>query len=227
MKVWKCKCPGYKEVYSMELPLGSKSSINCGNCGSPSVITELNTQAINPEPEIIVNSKGGKQHKVEGRFDLIPSKPLERVAIVLEQGAEKYGENNWHRIDSVDHINHAIAHLFKYLSGDRSEDHLTNTICRALFASYMVNEVEPTDKIFIKGAKLDESDPGLPASEFKESQGLIQKTSLGNCLCGHHMGFHNRSLSGPSTKHTSCTICGCGEYKDGENITQAGIEKRP
>lgn len=184
------------------------------------------------EPEVIVNSKGGKQHKVEGRFDLIPSKALERVAIVLEQGAEKYGENNWQRIDSVDHINHAIAHLFKYLSGDRSEDHLTNTICRALFASHMVNEVEPTDKIFIKGAKLDESDPGLPASEFKESQGLIQKTSLGNCLCGHQMGFHNRTGQGLEHnpyRHTTCTICGCSNYTEvnlGKNTPQAGIEKR-
>lgn len=85
------------------------------------------------EEEIIINEKGGKQHKVEGRFDLLPPFALDRIAKILETGAAKYGDWNWTKIPAQDHLNHAINHLFKLVAGDTSEDHAGNAGCRILF----------------------------------------------------------------------------------------------
>lgn len=47
----------------------------------------------------------------------------------MAEGAKAHGENNYHkgRGDAAfvrDRVNHAIEHLLKYASGDRTEDHL-------------------------------------------------------------------------------------------------------
>ena len=89
------------------------------------------------EDETIVNSAGGKQSKVHGDFTLIPPEVLRDVAVVLEHGAKKYGEGNWVFISEQEHINHAIAHMFKHLAKDKSEPHLINAICRLMFAAHM------------------------------------------------------------------------------------------
>src|SRR5688572_11453995 len=97
------------------------------------------------QDEIITNSAGGKQSKVSGRFDLLPPHALDRIARILEAGAEKYGEWNWRNIPSKDHLNHAINHLFKYIADDQSEDHLGNAGCRILFLLDMIF-IESRDK---------------------------------------------------------------------------------
>ena len=38
------------------------------------------------------------------------------------------------RIPAEEHINHAVQHLFAYLAGDESDDHLSHAILRAMFA---------------------------------------------------------------------------------------------
>jgi hypothetical protein len=49
---------------------------------------------------------------------------LKEYAEACCEGANNYGDNNWKKgmPDSVI-INHAIAHLMKYMDGDRSEPH--------------------------------------------------------------------------------------------------------
>jgi hypothetical protein len=56
------------------------------------------------------------------------------VSQVLAAGAAKYGEDNWRLIDVRDHVNHCLSHLFKFLQGDTTDDHLRNAACRALMA---------------------------------------------------------------------------------------------
>ena len=60
------------------------------------------------------------------------------AATVAQYGAEKYGEDFYHRnytkIPAEEHINHAIAHLYAFLAGDESDDHLGHAIVRAMFA---------------------------------------------------------------------------------------------
>jgi hypothetical protein len=84
--------------------------------------------------ETVTNSQGGKQSRLDVRFDLIPALPLFKVASVLKEGATKYGEWNWKKISMVDHINHALSHIYAYLAGDKSDEHLTHAACRILFA---------------------------------------------------------------------------------------------
>ena len=84
----------------------------------------------------MVNEHGGKQSQIPGRFDLIPPEALALVAIVLHEGAEKYGENNWKLIDDASHLNHAIRHAFAYLASGE-QHHLSHAACRILFALHV------------------------------------------------------------------------------------------
>lgn len=61
------------------------------------------------------------------RWDLITPVGLRRVAITYAEGAKKYGARNWLKgIPASDLINHAIRHIYMWLGGDMSEDHLAH-----------------------------------------------------------------------------------------------------
>ena len=77
---------------------------------------------------------GAKQSEVHYRCDLIPACAILAVAEVLKTGASKYGDNNWVPIGIEDHLNHALIHIFAWLSSDTEEDHLANAACRLLMA---------------------------------------------------------------------------------------------
>jgi len=89
---------------------------------------------VSPDAETTINEAGGKQSHVPVRFDLIDAKAMFAMASVLHEGAEKYGADNWRKISVEDHLNHMIMHAYAYLSGDRSDDHLSHALCRATFA---------------------------------------------------------------------------------------------
>ena len=62
----------------------------------------------------------------KGRFDLLPPYAIHRLAKHFENGAKKYGDRNWEKGQPLSrYLDSAIRHLFKYLGGDRSEDHLS------------------------------------------------------------------------------------------------------
>lgn len=59
------------------------------------------------------------------RYDLISPIGLRAVAAACAEGAAKYGDFNWEKgMPANDMLNHAIRHLYMFLGGDRSEDHL-------------------------------------------------------------------------------------------------------
>jgi hypothetical protein len=61
----------------------------------------------------------------EVRYDLISPVGLEALARAYAEGAQKFGEFNWENgMPAVDLINHALRHLFVFLSGSRDEDDL-------------------------------------------------------------------------------------------------------
>lgn len=87
------------------------------------------------ESELIdTNSKGGRQSKITEALSLLPPLAQLEKARVLAEGAKKYGINNWKLISRDDHLNHALRHIFLYISGDTSENHLVNAACRMDFA---------------------------------------------------------------------------------------------
>lgn len=59
------------------------------------------------------------------RYDLISPIGIAALARTYAEGAKKFGAFNWENgMPVTDLLNHAIAHIFKFLGGDRSEDHL-------------------------------------------------------------------------------------------------------
>lgn len=59
------------------------------------------------------------------RYDLISPIGLAAVAAACAEGAQKYGDYNWEKgMPAADMVNHALRHIYVFLAGDRSEDHL-------------------------------------------------------------------------------------------------------
>jgi hypothetical protein len=59
------------------------------------------------------------------RYDLISPIGLKALARTYAEGAERRGACNWENGMPVpDLLNHAIKHIYEFLGGDRSEDHL-------------------------------------------------------------------------------------------------------
>lgn len=82
----------------------------------------------------VVNEHGGRQSKTLYRCDLLQPLAVLRVAHIMEYGAAKYGDNNWHNITTNEHLNHALIHLFAHLAGDGQDDHLGHAAWRVLSA---------------------------------------------------------------------------------------------
>jgi hypothetical protein len=69
------------------------------------------------------------------RYDLVSPIGLREVARTCAEGAAKYSDFNWEKGMPVhDLLNHAIAHVYAFLSGDRSEPHLGHAAWNLLAA---------------------------------------------------------------------------------------------
>ena len=69
------------------------------------------------------------------RYDLISPLALRALAETYHEGAQKFGPYNWENGMPVsDLLNHAIAHIYNFLNGDRSEDHLGHAAWNVLGA---------------------------------------------------------------------------------------------
>lgn len=91
--------------------------------------------------DVVTNSNGAKQSRLDYRFDLMDPHAMFSLAEVLHEGAVRYGDTNWKNIPIQDHLNHALAHVFAYMAGDGSEKHLQHALCRLLFAHALQLEV--------------------------------------------------------------------------------------
>lgn len=72
------------------------------------------------------------------RMSLMPHAALERVMKRYLDGAETYGENNWHKGQPFSVLyDSAQRHMMQFWSGDDSEDHLSaaawNILCMMQF----------------------------------------------------------------------------------------------
>ena len=111
----------------------------------------------------------------KGRFDLISPIALMRLAQHYENGAKKYGDRNWEKGQPLSRfLDSAARHLFRFLGGDRSEDHLSAVAwnvfaavhCETLIAEgklpSVLNDLSASAKPFDLGAL---SDPAAAESE--------------------------------------------------------------
>ncbi|AMV28819.1 hypothetical protein VT84_30780 [Gemmata sp. SH-PL17] len=94
----------------------------------------LGIEGVGKDAPTVTNATGGKQSASPYRADLLPPHALLEVSKVLKEGADKYGENNWHKIPAADNVNHALVHFYAFLAGDASDAHLEHAVTRALFA---------------------------------------------------------------------------------------------
>lgn len=61
----------------------------------------------------------------KGRYDLMSPVAMRRECQLLERGADKYGDRNWEKGMPVStFLDSAIRHIFNYLDGEATEDHL-------------------------------------------------------------------------------------------------------
>ncbi len=83
------------------------------------------------------------RQKGKGRFDLMPSDAMLRLAQHWENGAEKYGPRNWEKGQPLSrYVDSAIRHLYAYLGGSRDEDHMAAVAWNALALIHTENEIE-------------------------------------------------------------------------------------
>lgn len=93
-----------------------------------------NIDGLSPDQEIVTNERGGKQSSTPYAFHLCPPEAMFSAAKTLAYGAERYGAENWRNIDIADHLNHALQHIYGYLAGDVSDQHLSHALVRLMFA---------------------------------------------------------------------------------------------
>lgn len=81
-----------------------------------------------------VNAEGGKQSETLYAFDALDPHAIFAMCQVLLEGRRKYGtDENWRKIPPREHWNHLVIHAFAWLARDKSDDHLSHILCRAMF----------------------------------------------------------------------------------------------
>ena len=124
---------------------------------NPEEIRELSIKMSKPQPNKAlsndappsVNEHGGKQHHRPYRMQAIPPKAILEVGKVRYIGYNDLGyeDDNYKLISKEDHIGRALTHLFAYLAGDTSNDHLSHAACRVLFALEMDIEAKELEEL--------------------------------------------------------------------------------
>lgn len=116
---------------------------NVRGFSGPNSSTDVDISTItSPDAPMETNEQGGSQSKIPVRFDLIDANAMFKMAQVLDQGARKYGEDNWRKIPVNQHLNHLLMHVYAYLAGDKTDEHLSHILCRATFAQGVVLQID-------------------------------------------------------------------------------------
>lgn len=122
-----------------------------------------------PTKDVEILKEGGTQFETGAvrsgdantvMYQLISPIGLRRLAETMKEGFDKYGAYNWERGMPIgDILNHGIRHLFLYLEGDRSEDHLAHAAWN-LFAAMHMEETHPELNHGLRPEKKHDTDKG-------------------------------------------------------------------
>lgn len=89
---------------------------------------------------MITYDSGAKRSDTKPFYKIIPYEFIRRLGMTLAEGAIKYDEavdeSNWKKGDKkffAECFDHAIEHMYLYLDGDRTEDHLAHAAANLCF----------------------------------------------------------------------------------------------
>lgn len=86
------------------------------------------------------------------RYDLISPIGLAALARTYAEGAAKFGAFNWENgMPVTDLLNHAVAHVYKFLGGDRTEDHLGHAAWNLLGAIHSLEKWPHLNDGYLRG----------------------------------------------------------------------------
>lgn len=93
-------------------------------------------EGMSEDRDIETNQSGGKQHARPYRSEALPPLAILAVSNVRWKAHEEHGyeDDNYKLIDRREHVGRAITHLFSWLYGDTSNEHLAHAATRVLFA---------------------------------------------------------------------------------------------
>ena len=115
--------------------------------------------------------------KGKGRFDLLPPRALRRLAKHYENGAVKYGDNNWLKGMPLSRfLDSAGRHFANVLAGDLDEDHLTAIAWNILGIIELQERIEEG----LLPAELNDLPYTLEHNRFKDKNPTTECTNI-NC----------------------------------------------
>lgn len=78
----------------------------------------------------------------KGCFDLLPTLPLRRLAILFQRGAEKYGRNNWKKGQRLGrYLSSLFRHLMCVMELKKDEDHLSSIAWNAFTFMWTAEQI--------------------------------------------------------------------------------------
>ena len=151
---------------------------------------------------------------------LLPPRALLAVSRVLSKGAEKYGRDNWHKVDVRSrYVGALLRHVLAWMGGqdkdpDSGEPHLAHAACCVLF----LLELEALGLGVDDRMKVEVYKPEAAPRFFQcphqwrtkgQAAGMIRGCGPGTHEGGTRMAGHHRCMkttAGCGGNH----VCGCG-----------------